>query len=50
MTQPKPKLIKVPQVTHPTLCYKQPGSGPHVMTHCNFKKKHKGPHSWEVTR
>lgn len=43
----KPKVIPVPQVTHPTLCYKQAASGPHVMTHCVFAKGHAGPHSWD---
>ena len=42
-----PKTIHVPQVRHETLCYVQPGSGPHVMVHCDRPKGHDGQHSWE---
>lgn len=52
----KKMVVVVPQVTHPTLCYKTPPleglwkDGKLIanpMEHCTFKKGHKGRHQWE---
>ncbi len=42
------RVVHVPQVTHPTKCYRQPGlDGPFAMEHCGKPKGHDGPHTWE---
>ncbi len=51
--EPPHQIVKVPQVTHPTLCYKQPPlvqDDRHLnpMVHCTFPKGHEGLHSWEA--
>lgn len=45
------KVIKVPDIPHPTLCWKQDLEGVGVlMGRCNFKKHHKGKHAWELLK
>lgn len=45
------KRIKVPDIKHPTLCYKQynPTKPPFegAMSRCMYPKGHSGPHQWE---
>lgn len=44
------KVIKVPRVKHPTLCFKTPpldSIDPNPMVHCTKPKRHTGKHSWE---
>ena len=36
--------IKVPDIIHPVLCFKQK---PGAMVRCNRKKGHRGRHSWQ---
>lgn len=44
MAKSKPRIIKVPDITHPTKCFKQQPGG---MARCGFKKRHKGRHAWD---
>lgn len=39
-------VIRVPDIPHPTLCWKQKLDPPGVMFRCPLKKGHKGPHDW----
>lgn len=42
------RAIKVPAVTDPVFCFKTPKlDAANPMLHCDRKKGHLGPHSWE---
>lgn len=47
-TKQKPRVIVVPDVKHPTLCFKQTFTGPVPMARCNKPKGHAGTHSWDA--
>lgn len=40
-------LIKVPDIPHPTSCWKQKLTPPYAMWRCTYEKGHDGMHSWE---
>ena len=46
-TKQKPRVIVVPDVPHPTLCWRQTFTGPVPMARCNRPKGHAGKHSWQ---
>lgn len=37
-------IVVVPDIVHPTLCYKSAED----MTRCTHPKGHRGPHTWEA--